>query len=350
MVVEYINLCKMGCVTVKHTPFHIVHGLVVIMVMEGSLIFTTVAGDHVLQEGDIEILNVKEPVRLTAERESCRLLYVDFERQFVDSIRDDFEYITYNCNEGNFFGKRASEQHIETLKRKFLEFLADGVQKKDYLTMKKNALAMINFICANFDDIEHHFMESAEWSVSRERFKEISAYMVRHVSERITLKDIAQSIYLSVPYLSREFSLRLSKTCNEILNYYRTINAVIWLLDTNKSLTHIAENSGFSSPRYYNKAFAAALGMQPGKFRALNKGAKAEVRVEQLSPAEILTALQNLQQEKAAPKAVIHYPSDARSFSDTITNSGSAEIYYTIKVCLKPHEKLQIIKSEDLSK
>ena len=72
-------------------------GLAIIMIIEGELKFTTVGNTTMLTEGQIEIINVKETVKLEAVADECRLWFLYFERIFVDSIRDDFEYVLYNC-------------------------------------------------------------------------------------------------------------------------------------------------------------------------------------------------------------------------------------------------------------
>ena len=91
---------------------------------------------------------------------------------------------------------------------------------------------------------------------------------------------------MSVPYLSKEYALRLGKNYNVVSNYYKTIDAVIQLLDTDNTLTYIAETSGFSSIRYYNKAFTNYLGCLPSKFRSLYKGKTWDAADEKITMQE----------------------------------------------------------------
>ena len=59
MVKEYYDICKFGCLSIKSTPFHVLQGLAIIMIIEGELKFTTVGNTTMLTEGQIEIINVK---------------------------------------------------------------------------------------------------------------------------------------------------------------------------------------------------------------------------------------------------------------------------------------------------
>ena len=81
-------------------------------------------------------------------------------------------------------------------------------------------------------------------------------------------------------------ALRLGKNYNVVSNSYKTIDAVIQLLDTDNTLTYIAETSGFSSIRYYNKAFTNYLGCLPSKFRSLYKGKAWDATDEKMTMQE----------------------------------------------------------------
>ena len=342
MVKEYYDICKFGCLSIKSTPFHVLQGLAIIMIIEGELKFTTVGTTTMLTEGQIEIINVKEPVKLEAVADECRLWFLYFERIFVDSIRDDFEYVLYNCNEGNFFGVKASKEQIDLLKRKFLAMLTAGEEGENSITIEKMARDILEFIWPNFNVVEYMFADKTE---SGERFKDISIYMFKNIEKKFSLGNIAQNVYLSAPYLSREFSLNLKKTCSEIINYYRTINVVIQLIDTDKTLSYIAETSGFSSTTYYNKVFLKFLGCSPSKFRAANKNQRFHYVVEPLKLQELENVLSYMRQKEIAGRNVtIAYSADRETFEEQLVNDGEEQREYTIKVTLNPGESLRIVK------
>lgn len=265
---DYRGLCKAGLATIEEIPFHVCRELTIIYLLDNDLKMTTVAGAQVLYVGQAEILNVKEPVMLEAVSGACQIVYFAFDRFYTESASDNFDRITYNCNICNFFGSAAKPELIRKLTLMMLRLSLDMANDQSRFAVKDAADQLLSYIRENFDDVAHAFAESARLDVSRERFQRISEYMIAHVEEKMSLNEIAQNEYLSIPYLSKEFSDKLEKSYRAILNYYRTINAAIQLLDTEDSLTCIAENSGFSSIRYYNKVFSDYLSCLPSKFRS----------------------------------------------------------------------------------
>lgn len=290
-MITYPNLCRAGIIRLQNIPFFIEKELHVIHVLSGNLDFSTVAGTQTLQQGQTEIINVKEPVQMVSaspEEKVC-ILYFAFDKYYLNSIDYNFEAVTYNCNIIGFYSMIASDEKIEMLKQRTASIISKMLNGTDAVRMAEETNKFLHFIMDNFTDMTHIFTRAKKIdSVAEERFKRINAYMLEHVSEKVSLQDIATQEYLSVPYLSKEFTVKLDKNFKTIINYYRIINAVILLLDTDYSLTFIAENSGFSSTRYYNKIFKEYMGFLPSEFRSLYKHATPVYIEEDITPESLL--------------------------------------------------------------
>ncbi len=286
-MLSYPGICKSGIASIGLIPFHVCKNLTLIHIVSGQLQFTTVAGRQTLQEGQTEILNVKEPVMMEATGAPCRILYFCFDDIFLLNTDVNFEWVTYNCNICNFFCATAQKEHIDTLTGLLLRFMEKASKDMSLVEAEKKTGEILHYIMKHFDDVGHVFSENPKEDISKERFQRISSYMIANVTNKISLRDIAQNEYLSTPYLSKEFSAKLEKNYHTIINYYRTINTVIQLLDTDHTLTYIAETSGFSSVRYYNKVFSSFLGCLPSKFRSLYKGNPQNASDETVTAAEL---------------------------------------------------------------
>ncbi len=276
---EYIGLAKCRVLSVEDCPFHVCHELAVFYIIEGTLEFKTVSGTHILNQGQTEIINVKEPVAFSAPEggSPAKILMLYFDKEYLSLLDYNFETVTFNCNVSNFFCVSAQPYQIQNLTAKMLSIVMDMVKNEPYQKVNRKSEELIMYIIKNFDDVSYAFEKESDQNIDKERFKRISEYMIGHVAERVSLSDIAQNEYLSIQYLSKKFAVHLDKNYHDILNYYRIINAVIQLLDTDDSLTFIAENSGFSSVRYYNKIFRDYMGVLPSKFRALNKNISPKI-------------------------------------------------------------------------
>lgn len=79
------------------------------------------------------------------------------------------------------------------------------------------------------------------------RLSEISQIIQQRYTENITLKELADEVHLSVPYLSKFFVEYYGMNFLSYLNQYRLMHAVQELSTTDKNIDEIAIDSGFSS-------------------------------------------------------------------------------------------------------
>ena len=97
--------------------------------------------------------------------------------------------------------------------------------------------------------------------------REIQAYIDQHISEKISLTEIATHFDLSPSYVSRIFKLATGHN----LNAYQTQRRIGWaqnlLLTTNHSMAEIAEIIGYSSQGYFSKQFQETIGITPMQYR-----------------------------------------------------------------------------------
>lgn len=341
------NLCKCGIADIKYIPFHVSKTLSIIHVISGTLEVKTVAGSFQIETGQTEIFNVKEPIMLTG-LPNARILYLCFDNSYLETYDLDFECVTFNCNANNFFAAKASEEHITTLFALMVRCVRDIIEEESRTQIIDDVDAVLNHVIENFDDIGHLFDETGNIAFTKERFKRISEYMIAHVSERIGLNDIARQEYLSVPYLSKEFKEHLEQGYIRVMNYYRTINAVIQLLNTDNTLTYIAENSGFSSVRYYNKIFTEYLGCLPSKFRSMYTNKSWDVVECNLDIEEYEELLNNIW-SKNDTKIVLKDDNKTRKFTCT----GTTDLLTTVHIEL-PHaeymRKVVVLVNDEVSR
>lgn len=96
-------------------------------------------------------------------------------------------------------------------------------------------------------------------------------FAYQHYTERVTLADLANHIHVSQTYLSRSIKQLTGMSFTEILNYVRCEEALRLLLETEKSITTIAYDSGFSDPKYFHQYFNKFFHANPVEFRKNHK-------------------------------------------------------------------------------
>lgn len=103
---------------------------------------------------------------------------------------------------------------------------------------------------------------------SREGFLTyVLQYIHAHYTERITLEQLAELEHISKSYLSRQFKQQTGVTVIAYINRLRTETAKRLLTTTSYSVSEIAYQVGFESPKYFCRAFRNQTGESPAVFR-----------------------------------------------------------------------------------
>ncbi|MGN0612749.1 MAG: helix-turn-helix domain-containing protein [Porcipelethomonas sp.] len=95
-------------------------------------------------------------------------------------------------------------------------------------------------------------------------------YIKTHVSEKITINDIARHLKISVPYLSRLFKAETGENVSEYVVKRKIESALIMLKYSGKSIADISCYLNFSSQSYFTKVFKKYVGMTPKEYKKGN--------------------------------------------------------------------------------
>ena len=88
-------------------------------------------------------------------------------------------------------------------------------------------------------------------------------YMEDHLTDEITLKDIAQSVNLSVFHFHRAFSMLTEMSPSEYLKKRRLSQAGAELVKNDEKVIDIALKYGYETPESFTKAFTRYHGVSP---------------------------------------------------------------------------------------
>ena len=96
---------------------------------------------------------------------------------------------------------------------------------------------------------------------------DVANYIYHHISEPIKTKDIANSLYLSRPYLSKKFKEETNENIAEYIIKEKINEAKRLLRYSNKSLTQISSYLGFSSPSHFSRVFKKYTNLIPSEYK-----------------------------------------------------------------------------------
>ena len=103
--------------------------------------------------------------------------------------------------------------------------------------------------------------------ISQERIQIMLEYIHQHYGEKITLEQIADSALISKRECLRCFQGCIRKTPFEYLMDYRIQVAESLLRNTDKPITDIVMQTGFSGSAYFAKTFKELRGISPSQYR-----------------------------------------------------------------------------------
>ncbi|MPW24536.1 helix-turn-helix domain-containing protein [Alkalibaculum sp. M08DMB] len=128
----------------------------------------------------------------------------------------------------------------------------------------------LKFIILTFRNL----MPTSEHSKSRVEFPsnvnlaiEITKYMHKNYNSNITLRDVANAMYVSPRHINRVFEACFGTTFSRTLSIFRLNYAKDYLYNTNYSVEKIANLVGFSASRTLLRLFREVEGMTTTQYR-----------------------------------------------------------------------------------
>lgn len=83
----------------------------------------------------------------------------------------------------------------------------------------------------------------------------------------LSLQSVADSLFVSAPYLSRTFHRETGENFASYLTRKRISAAKLLLKNTNMKMYEIAQETGYTSQHYFSNAFKKAMGISPADYR-----------------------------------------------------------------------------------
>ncbi len=103
--------------------------------------------------------------------------------------------------------------------------------------------------------------------LSRTNRSRVEDHIRAHLSETITLTDLARLTGLTTRHLSRAFRASFSETPMQYVVALRMDQAARMLTGTRAPITQVALDCGFSHPQHFSSSFNKMIGCSPSEFR-----------------------------------------------------------------------------------
>lgn len=101
-----------------------------------------------------------------------------------------------------------------------------------------------------------------------EHVREVYAYVQEHLTEKITVSEIALSCGLNASYLNTCYREQTGESVSAYIRRIKISRAGELLCTTELSLAEICAVLGYFDQSHFSRAFRAVTGTTPGKYRA----------------------------------------------------------------------------------
>ena len=234
-------------------------------VIEGEGIFLAEDQEYELKKGDLVIINVS--IKHTEKRLkdlNFAYLVMGVDGIGLDEIELNLEsenpYVESNIFIANFY---EYEDDIINIFYQIKYELDHGLTFSDEIMRN-----YFNIFLMKLTRIHKHVYLKAETKKSANKQLEyVKDYIDKHFIFDISLDDLSRMVYISKYYLVHEFKKYYGITPIDYLLKVRLENATFHLVNTDYTIKHISEQSGFTSQSYFNQIFRKKIGMTPSQYR-----------------------------------------------------------------------------------
>ena len=110
---------------------------------------------------------------------------------------------------------------------------------------------------------------AARTSTKKQDLQQVREYLDNHLTEKITLDDLASRFYINKYYLTRTFHEQFGMPINVYISQQRVTRAKRLLRYSDLTIEQIAAQCGIFDPNYFSRMFKKIEGIAPAEYRKL---------------------------------------------------------------------------------
>jgi len=261
-------------------PWHWHDEVEIVLVVEGSTKLECIGKDMLLKAGEMAFINAGALHKLTNHgkeegKGDCRILNAVFNPQMIGGMNFSRIYKKHvlpviNNNELNCYHfKPEIDWHKEAINELQQAYDIWKLERDDYEFVMTLALMKFWYL---FGQNAPEIMSNTQVQTNQEkRLHKLLNYMHTHYASSLSVADISAAANISESECYRLFRNTLKTTPNNYLLSHRLRIAAQLLVESDKAITQIAYEVGFSCPAYFAKKFKLAFSKTPKVFRFENR-------------------------------------------------------------------------------
>ena len=289
---SYIRGFHLFLVRILYRTPHLHREFEVNLILDGSVEILSQGREYHAETGDFFVFDPYQPHELRAREGTVLILSIQISPAFFSDYFPQMESVRFGTE---IFHRAASPRH-QQLYRQLLELTCCYCQKAPFYEL--DCAGNINALFRALLDVSAFTVVSeAERPAQRARQERVR-YLAERIeggfSEKLLLGDLAKELGVDLYYLSHFFREHFGLSFQEYLAKLRCEKARRELLLTDRSLLDISLSCGFSSPKYFQRAFQKQYGATPREYRR-----QAPRETGELPAASVLTSQKFLSDQES---------------------------------------------------
>ena len=217
------------------------------------------------KDGDFVLLGSNLPHTWTGEaiaNEQCEAIVIQFSKEFISSFigfeeAEAIKQMLDNSNRGIVF-----DGH-----NKMLAALTNLINAEGYNRILKLISILNELSQIQYKFIAPNTLHTIATKKSERRINDICLFIQKHFNTAISIKQLAEQLYLTESNFCKFFKKSTGKTFSDYLNELRINEASRLLIQTDKSINQISFECGYETLSYFNRVFLKKKNTTPSAFR-----------------------------------------------------------------------------------
>ncbi len=224
--------------------------------------------------GDLVVVNSGENHALKFDRADAHYIVIKVLPEILYSndkslfeLKYMMPFIIQNSNNKRYF---SSDEINGKYIRNIMTDIMNEWSCEDYgyeIAIRSNILKIFLWILRFWRDNNLSSIDKFDYSDENLQIIQSAIEYVNQNYMDISEREVAEHCNLSYSYFSRTFKKIMNQSFTEYLNSYRLTKAEQLLSATDKSISQIADELGFSTPSYFIQQFKAKRDISPKQYR-----------------------------------------------------------------------------------
>lgn len=252
--------------SVNYVPSHWHNSVEMIFVLRGSLEVTVGHKQQTLSEGDVKLINSGHVHEVIGFHNNIIATFL-IPDTFIKGNIKGVEHAYFDCD-SSAAGKE-SRSALDRIRQLLAEMVQMTYKRGEVyeLEMRIRMLSVFSILMQRFRTEEPEG-EGAIKEKYMDRMLRIINYIEEHYQEPITLQEIAEKEFLSVPYLSKFLGEQIGLNFQSFVSGIRLKNAVDDMLNHMETpVNEIALKHGFPNSKSFYTVFKNRYHMTPSEYR-----------------------------------------------------------------------------------